>query len=889
MLIQTWFYGVAYTYLISYHSDAYFGMYINHGGEFRRCEDSTFYIGGCLVPRLDLEVDRFGYLDLEDEIEKLGYSSWKSISYKLPDTFKYVVLKDDRDVMQMLSLLGENSRILHIFVDSGKKLGNGDNEAELGGYEGDGDRGEHEKDMQDETVSSANLMDAVIEDGSVSIPLDSDDSADDDYIPSDNENYTDDSMDDDELLSDAEYIDARRTLREKSEKSLCDEVLGTVGGEGGISEYEDSDGDVDSSETDEESETRKDKMRKNVYDPTIDHKHLQLAVGMRFEDGFQAKDAIKEHAIEDGRGIHFRRVSTHQMEAYCNPPCKWRCYGSKTSSSQYFSIKVINAPHTCSAATKNNQVTSTWIANKYLNVFRYRPELTVKELKQDIVRRYNVSLLCWKLYKAKEKAIEMLRGSVDEHYAKLRSYILELKRTDNEGRFDLWVDAGAVFKGIYIGFSGLRNGFRGGCRRVIGLDGAFLKTYLGGVLLSAVATDANNQMYPIAWAVVKVENYENWTWFIQILMEELELSTGAGTTFISDQQKVCYLSLPLLYYDILLSIVVIYYYLLLQGLLNAVAELAPMAVHRNCARHVFINWKKTNKGIVLKNLFWRIVRSTHMADFNKNLDALKAKDVSAYEDFIGRDITKFCKVFIDPSSVSDMVLNNTTESFNGYILNARGKHVIHMLEEIRTSLMVRQHRKMETLNGFQHRICPEIWEKVEKLKHYSRYCVPYPSSDVLFEVENYGDRFVVDIQARTCSCRGWDITGIPCIHACSALNLLRRDASDYCHDCYSVEKFKEAYKYGLAPINGERMWPPAEGYPVVPPEAKKMPGRPKKKRKRNPCEENPNPSRMRKTGVIMTCQNCFQEGHNKRSCKNPPSGSRSQTEKVSSIENSSYL
>lgn len=58
-------------------------------------------------------------------------------------------------------------------------------------------------------------------------------------------------------------------------------------------------------------------------------------------------------------------------------------------------------------------------------------------------------------------------------------------------------------------FSGLRKGFQEGCRRVIGLDGAHLKTYLGGVLLSAVASDANNQMYPIAWAVVEVENEEN--------------------------------------------------------------------------------------------------------------------------------------------------------------------------------------------------------------------------------------------------------------------------------------------------------------------------------------------------------------------------------------------
>lgn len=108
--------------------------------------------------------------------------------------------------------------------------------------------------------------------------------------------------------------------------------------------------------------------------------------------------------------------------------------------------------------------------------------------------------------------------------------------------------------------------------------------------------------------------------------------------------------------------IMILFYFFCQGLLNAVGELAPIEVHRNYARHVFINWKKSNKGIILKNLFWKIVRSTYMAEFNEYLDALKARDrdIGAYEDFSGRDITKFCKVFITPSSVSDMILNNTT-------------------------------------------------------------------------------------------------------------------------------------------------------------------------------------------------------------------------------------
>lgn len=300
----------------------------------------------------------------------------------------------------------------------------------------------------------------------------------------------------------------------------------------GESDYETSDGDVYLSETDEKEDMRRKRIRKVVYDPRTEPKHLKLELGMRFANGLQARQAIKENAIEDGMGIHFRRVSRQQMEAY------WRVYGSIVRETGQFIIKTLNGPHTCTTAMRNHQATSSWLAEKYLNVFRYRPAITVKELGVDVVRRFNCHVTMWKLYKAKYKAVEMLGGTVNEHYAKLRCYILELRKQDREDRFEIWTDVGAVFKGVYICFSGLKKGFQRGCKRVIGLDGAFLKTYLGGVLLCAIGNDPNNQMYPIAWAIVEVENQQNKSWFLKILVEDLGLSTGASFTFISDQQKV---------------------------------------------------------------------------------------------------------------------------------------------------------------------------------------------------------------------------------------------------------------------------------------------------------------------------------------------------------------
>jgi len=84
----------------------------------------------------------------------------------------------------------------------------------------------------------------------------------------------------------------------------------------------------------------------------------------------------------------------------------------------------------------------------------------------------------------------------------------------------------------------LSDGCKRGCGKVIGLDGCFLKGKIKGELLTAIGRDANNQVYPIAWAVVDVENKPNWTWFIDLLRDDLDLHDGRGLVVISDQHKV---------------------------------------------------------------------------------------------------------------------------------------------------------------------------------------------------------------------------------------------------------------------------------------------------------------------------------------------------------------
>ena len=103
---------------------------------------------------------------------------------------------------------------------------------------------------------------------------------------------------------------------------------------------------------------------------------------------------------------------------------------------------------------------------------------------------------------------------------------------------DAMPDGATYFSKFYVCLKGVKDGWIKGCRRVIGLDGCFLKGVCRGQLLSVVGRDANNHIYPLAWGVVAVESKETWKWFVDLILDDIEMGNRHGLTLISDQHKV---------------------------------------------------------------------------------------------------------------------------------------------------------------------------------------------------------------------------------------------------------------------------------------------------------------------------------------------------------------
>ncbi|GKA19115.1 hypothetical protein Tco_0699030, partial [Tanacetum coccineum] len=134
------------------------------------------------------------------------------------------------------------------------------------------------------------------------------------------------------------------------------------------------------------------------------------------------------------------------------------------------------------------------------------------------------------------KGSKVAEGGLIEHYGKLWDYRDHLLKTNPGSTVKLDIEevlrAKTYFRSygaIYVDVA-MKDGWTEGCRKVIGLDGCFLKGTIKGELLTAMGRDG---MFPIAWVVVTVENSTSGYGSLY----DLNLNRGATVTIISDGHK----------------------------------------------------------------------------------------------------------------------------------------------------------------------------------------------------------------------------------------------------------------------------------------------------------------------------------------------------------------
>ena len=105
-----------------------------------------------------------------------------------------------------------------------------------------------------------------------------------------------------------------------------------------------------------------------------------------------------------------------------------------------------------------------------------------------------------------------------------------IKPTATTLKCDPGVPGTCIFNSAFWAFGPCIRGFRH-CRPVISIDATYLYGKYKGKLLIAMATDGDNKIYPLAFAVVESESTESWGWFLACLL-----------TYVTDQTNLCIIS-----------------------------------------------------------------------------------------------------------------------------------------------------------------------------------------------------------------------------------------------------------------------------------------------------------------------------------------------------------
>ncbi|CAI9303419.1 unnamed protein product [Lactuca saligna] len=549
------------------------------------------------------------------------------------------------------------------------------------------------------------------------------------------------------------------------------------------------------------------------HDSTQKWDTMQPILGMRFCNPHELKQLVSNYAVANGFNLWYEKNDKTRLLVRCRKTsegkaaCPFRLWLLGWGSEKSFQIKSLRNEHNCARTFKfGSVVTYSWIGKHFVNDILENPKMSCREMRDKVGEIFNVKVSVGQCRNAKKFALNEIEGSLNTHYEKLWSYGAEILRANPGSTMkigtDTMPDYTIYFSRMYVCIKGVKDGWIEGCRRVIGVDGCFLKGICRGELLSAIGRDANNHIYPIAWAVVAVENKETWKWFLNLLLKDINMGNGAGLTLLSDQHK---------------------------GLIEAVKERVPDAEHRQCARHVYANFKKKFKGVAYRKIFWRAAKAT--------------------------TVQRSC----------DAIENGICESFNAAIVHARKKSIITMLEEIRRFVMDRMYCKRLKGQKWNLAICPSIRKKIVDKRKHLRYWYVIPSGVQQFEVRSIHEVYVVYLNQRTCACRGWKLSGIPCIHAMDAISYLNENVEDYVATWFTTEMFGNCYKYTINPLNGSEMWSSWEGQPMLPPKRKRLPGRPKVNRKKAALEKEGRHT-ISKKGAITKCSICREPGHNKITC-----------------------
>ncbi|KAM3287852.1 hypothetical protein P3S67_021282 [Capsicum chacoense] len=124
----------------------------------------------------------------------------------------------------------------------------------------------------------------------------------------------------------------------------------------------------------------------------------------------------------------------------------------------------------------------------------------------------------------------LVQGTLEHGYEVLDAYHYMIESTNPESKTVLHMDENERFKYFFVSYGAWIQGFRY-LRKGIAIDSTFLRSRYNSVLLAAVAQDAKNHIFPVAFCVADKECDASYGFFFEQLRRCIE-----------DTEELCFVS-----------------------------------------------------------------------------------------------------------------------------------------------------------------------------------------------------------------------------------------------------------------------------------------------------------------------------------------------------------
>ncbi|ERN06407.1 uncharacterized protein LOC18434601 [Amborella trichopoda] len=576
--------------------------------------------------------------------------------------------------------------------------------------------------------------------------------------------------------------------------------------------------------------------------------HNSLSIGQEFADVESCRKALKETALALHFDLRIVKSDRCRFTAKCaKKGCPWRVHIAKLPGVSTFTVRTLHGEHTCGGVgnLRHQQASVGWVANSVEQKLRDNPQYKPKDILQDIRQEHGITVSYLQAWRGKERSMAAVHGSFEEGYRLLPLYCEQIRRT-NPGSFALVITGQENrFQRLYISYRASIYGFVNACRPLLELDRIHVKSKYLGTLLCAAAVDADGSPFPLAFGIVDTENHENWLWFLSELRKMLGMNTEnmPRLTILSNRE---------------------------MGIVDAVEVNFPTSFHGFCLRYLSDNFRKEFRNTKLVNIFWNAAYALTTMEFDAKIVEMAEISQDTVQWMQNYPPRLWSVAYFEGARYGHLSLS-ITEQLNNWITEARELPIIQMMECIRSHLTTWFNERREKGLQWTSILVPSAEKRMAEAIADSRCYQVLRANEVEFEIVSTERTNIVDIRSRSCSCRRWQLFGLPCAHATAALLSCGQDAHRFAEGCFTVVSYLEAYSQPINPIPDRNLWKElmegGEGggslhidMNVRPPKTRRPRGRPRKSLIRT--EE----TRIKR---IMHCGRCNQIGHSKKTCKTP--------------------